>query len=334
MAQSNDARFSRNFFIEILQADGSRFVFPCGAGKYRATVQIREGGAPYKSNCDITIYGLSWAKLNQLSYLITNPLTEIDKRNKVKIWVGGDKVGDEIWGSQLAFQAESYFCAADFTPAPNIAFRIVGAVGYYADTDSAGLGFTINKGMTLKQAFNIIVKEMGWNNVFFRGKSAEEISNTVLEKDYLEAPTWYQRANDLANMFNLQINFSDYNILIAKHGESLYDDLPFDINSENGLISYPTFTNDGVSFRALYDTRIKLYHKVKLKSTVPYISGNYVQNVTFAQQENMSYANTYSYVDNEYIIAEKISTLSSEPNGQWQTEYRAFYANGAEFKNI
>jgi hypothetical protein len=311
----DDNRISKKFFIEIEQKDNLHYVFPCGQGQYRATAQIRQGGAPFKDNCDITIYGLGLETLRQLSYLLANPLIEFNKRNKVKIWVGGDFRNNQITGGDLAFQAESYFAAADFTTAPNIAFRIVGAVGYFEDYKSAGTAYKIERGSKVGQVFNYIVKQMNWNSVIFSGESKNEIENKVLDTCYLESPTWLQRARELADMFNYQIRFSNYDIIIAKYGENLFDEATKEISAENGLISYPTFTSDGISFRAIYNNDIKVGSKIKVKSVVPFLSGNEKR-------------------ENTYVVGEKITTLSSEPNGQWQTEYRAFYAQGAVFNSL
>ena len=323
--KQDDERISKKFFIEIEQGQNNlRYVFPCGLGKYRATAQIRQGGSPYKDNCDITIYGLGIDTLKQLSYLLANPLIEIDKRNKVKIWVGGDFKNNQITGGDLAFQAESYFSAADFSTAPNIAFRIVGAVGYFEDCLSAGTDYEIKRGATLEQVFNHIVKQMNWNSVIFAGKSKKKLASKVLDDDYLESPTWYQRASELADKFRLQIRFANYNIIVAKYGENLFDEEGIsEIGADNGLISYPTFTSDGINFRAIYNNNIKVGSLIKVKSIVPFITGSEVQkgNETF-------------YKENTYIVGEKITTLSSEPNGQWQTEYRAFYAQGANFASL
>ena len=319
----DDSRISKNFFIEIEQKDNLRYVFPCGLGQYRATAQIRQGGYPFKDNCDITIYGLGIDTIKQLSYLLANPLIEIDKRNKVKIWVGGDFRNNQITGGDLAFQAESYFSAADFSTTPNIAFRIVGAVGYFEDCKSAGTAYKIKKGAKVSQVFNYIVKQMNWNSVVFAGKSKNKIANKVLDNCYLERPTWFQRAGELAEMFNFQIRFANYDIIIAKYGENLFDEEAKEISADNGLISYPTFTSDGINFRAIYNNNIKVGSLIKVKSIVPFITGSEVQkgNETF-------------YKENTYIVGEKITTLSSEPNGQWQTEYRAFYAQGANFASL
>ena len=309
MAQDN--KIEKHFFVEVLQSDNLRYVFPCGLGKYRATVQIRQGGAPYKDNCDVTIYGVSSETLRQISYLLANPLTKRDRRNRVRIWVGGDYdiSSEKITGSELAFQAETYFIAADFTPAPNIALRIVGAVGCFEDSQDAGTEMEITDGMTLKQAFDKIIKNMEWNAVFFNGQSGKQLANKKLGADLLQGATWYQRALELANKFNLQIRFENYNIIIAKYGESLYNTEAQLISSANGLISYPTFTNDGVSFRTLFNNNLKVGDYVDIYSSVPLAS-------------------------NEYKIGEKVTTLSSEPNGQWQTQYIAFYRNGADFNNL
>lgn len=311
MAQSNDKRISKDFFIEILQSDNSRYVFPCGFGKYVATVEIRQGGAPYKSNCDATIYGLRTETLRQLSFLLANPLTQTDKRNKIKIWVGGDynySTG-QITGGELAFQAEIYFAAADFTPAPNIALRIVGAVGYFADTQDAGTAMEIEEGTTYKQAFNQIAQKMGSVNVFFNGTSGKELENKKLNYTILDKPTWYQRAIQLAEMLNLQVMLENDTLLVAKYGENLYSNPPFSLSWENGLISYPTFTSDGISFRGIFDNNIKVGCYVDVYSNVPLAS-------------------------NGYKIAEKVTTLSSEPNGQWQTQYTAYYRFGVDYKNL
>lgn len=309
MAQSNDKRISKNFYIELIQGDNYRYVFPCGLGQYVAVVQIRQGGAPYKSNCDVTIYGLSAETLRQASFLLANPLTQIDKRNKIKIWVGGDYKNNKITGGELAFQAEVFFASADFTPAPNIALRIVGAVGYFIDTLDAGTEMEIAEGTTYKQAFNQIAKKIGSINVFFNGVSGKELANKTLNYTLLSGSTWYQRACTLAEMLNLQISFENESIYIAKIKENLYDNDPFVISWTNELISYPTFTSDGITFRGIFNNNIKVGCYIDVYSNVPLAS-------------------------NGYKVAEKITTLSSEPNGQWQTQYTAYYREGADYQNL
>lgn len=290
----------KTFHIEIAQ-ENATFIFPCSQGQYRATAQIREGGFPYKDNCDIVIWGVGQEKLRQLTYLVSNPATERNKKNTVKIWVNGSVQGNKIVGGNLAFQGDTYFTSADFTGAPNISLNLTGAIGIWSDTQSAGAEYqiTAEQGLTLKQLLEIIKNKLGWGLVKFTGKNAETVANRKIGDYIMSGATWYQRLNNVASDFNLSIRNNNYNIIVAQYGDEFYTE-QITVNRDNGLITYPTFTNFGVSFQTIYNNNIKVGNIIKLESIVPLSS-------------------------NSYKVEEKLTTLSSEPNGQWKSQYTASY---------
>ena len=283
---------TRQFTIKIKQAVGDssgtvEHTFVCDTNKwYRAIAQIREGGAPFKNNADITIYGLNRERLNTLTYLLFNPITQLDKRNVLEIW----------YAQNLLFRGNTYFSMSDFSGAPDIAFRCVGAEAIFYDQElppgGADLVIKGNAKIKADKVFKDLAAQMDY------AYESAGISDIVCP-DIILTGSLYERAYNLGYALGLNVDFRYTRMRVYPLGTAFENGLEYTISKDTGLIGYPSFNSNGVNFKALFDPRIEVGQNITLDSIVPQAAGTY-----FVNQKN--------------------TTLSTLPQGKWETDYTCY----------
>ncbi|HBY9308063.1 TPA: hypothetical protein MJD74_003646 [Klebsiella pneumoniae] len=68
----------------------------------------------------------------------------------------------------------------------------------------------------------------------------------------------------------------DFGTVTIYTGKSPIDSVVPFISPENGLIGYPIFYDIGINFRCIYSPSIKLARKIKLETSLPHASGDWI----------------------------------------------------------
>lgn len=241
------------------------YTFNCGpdANSYRATAQIVEGGtSEYKSNASITIYGLGYEKLKELSFLLFESVSgAMDKRNNVEIWVD----------NTIVFTGNTYFISADFSNAPDVALAITGVVGRFASSVPMDNTQT-DENLSAVQVFKTLSNAMGYKLLYTPG--IEKIKCPEL---ILKGSAWEQ-AQDLAKAVNVKVYFSLGYLRVGEVGKALIGGEPYKLSNRNGLIGYPYFNSNGVNFKSIFTPALRVGHYVELETIVPLAKGKWYVN--------------------------------------------------------
>ena len=240
------------------------YTFNCGpdANSYRATAQIIDGGtSEYKSNASITIYGLGYEKLKELSFLLFESVSgAMDKRNNVEIWVD----------NTLIFTGNTYFISADFSNAPDVALSITGVVGRFAS--SVPMQDTPTANLSAVQVFETLAQAMGYKLLYTTG-----IEKIKCGDDILCGSAWEQ-AQMLAKAVNVKVYFSLGYLRVGEIGKALIGGEPYKLSNRNGLIGYPYFNSNGVNFKSIFTPALRVGNYVELETLVPLAKGKWYVN--------------------------------------------------------
>ena len=196
----------------------------------------------------------------------------------------------------MCFSGNIFFSSSNFDGIPDICLNIVGAIGIYEGSlAQQDLEIRAVQNQTITSIFENFANKMGYGfmNNGVEGNCPDIILNGSLREQILE----------LAKALNINISMDCKMLRIAPMGKPLLKDLPVEVNDKNGLIGYPSFNSNGVNFKAQFNPKIRVGSTVKLTSIVPNSSG-------------------------EWVVNQKVSTLSSLPNGKWETDYICYVGVG------
>lgn len=308
---NSEKTLNKRFTVEITKAIPNTsnlfrtYTFVCGNYQknpldkvYNGSARITEACGVYRDNCDISIYGLSKEKLEELSFLVWNPVKEVDFRNTIKIFV------DDF----LIYAGNIYKSIADFSNAPDICLRIVGVVGTYISCLDGGPDDI--SGWEVKEAFKALGDAAGFKTVVsskIKGKCPRiTLQGTVRDKIV-------QLAKDLDLNFSLSYNYlrvAPQNEVLGFSETDTTGDMTqaknvTEISAVNGLIGYPSFSDIGANFKTIFDATLKTGHLVDLYSVVPKVTGR-------------------------HLITSKTTNLSTLPNGQWSSDYTTMFIKSLE----
>lgn len=278
---------TKYFTIAITRATGENNTaletkeFFCGLNGFRATVNIELGGLPSKNIADVSIYGLSLESLQNYTSLIFLPPKVFDKRNQIDISIDNAPV----------YKGDTRYCFADFSTFPNVSLRAQGVFGLANSLTPVKSQTIYGKDkLPIATVFETLAKQMGYSFV-----------NNGVEgncPDVILYGTLFEQANYLAKILNVGISLFNNYLMIAPYGKPFWNGR-VKINKTNGLIGYPSFNSNGVTFRTIYNPLIKVGCLVELESIVPKASGTW-------------YVNSIS------------TNLSTIENGLWESEVECF----------
>lgn len=249
---------------------------------YRATVSIVKQGAGGFGQAEIRIFGLDLSVMNQVSTLGSSYLSATQRRNEITI-----KAGDAVNGMAQVFSGTIFFAQINFGAAPDVAFEIFAQVGlFFAMKPAHPTSFSGS--VNAATLMNNIAGQMGLpleNNGV----------NVVLNNPYLSG-TAFQQAAQVARAahINWTIDATNGALAIWNKGQSRKGTIPL-FTPETGMIGYPTYTQFGVTVRAIY-----------APGQDPFIGGQ-------IQVESSLQPATGKWVP--YSIAYELS--AQMPNGDW-----------------
>lgn len=221
----------------------------------RVKVDVLKQGSPSMDKAVARVYGVTSSVMNSISTLGI-PLNFWRIGNAMLI-----EAGDATNGMFTVFNGYLHQAFQDFDEVPETSLVLVawggqdhaiipvGATSYAGDTDVA----------TIMQT---IATKAGWG---FEGNSVK----VTVSNPYLWG-TALQQAHDLARMANIEVYLDtgkNPNLLaIWDKTKTRGGPVPL-INARSGLVGYPKFQSNGMSFRCLFNPNIKLAGQIKMEST-------------------------------------------------------------------
>jgi hypothetical protein len=261
---------NREFKITVSRA-GDRsdelFTFVCNdRGGYQAQLEITESTDGYRKAAELTIYGLSKEKLQDLSFLQFDCLQyPLERRRYMKVFHEG----------MVIFSGDMVLSVADYSNMPNIALRAEAVVAYL-DEKKAAAQHSFDDGVVeLNQAFSVLVGDMGAGWTYASNKKF----NGVKVKKIILDGTIGEQIKRLADEHGVKTAKNDINKTITIRTEPPTDEgVDFEISVENGMIGYPTISSRGVEVQTLFNPKITIGRYITIKSDLPFASGKWMVN--------------------------------------------------------
>ena len=219
-------------------------------------VTITKPGLPDKNSANVTIWGLKYEDMAQLTMLAFRPL-DLEK-NYIKI-----SAGEEGEAMSVAFEGEISSSYADFNSSPDVAMKIEANSGIYPQL-KAEPPLSIQGEATAAQ---LIEQQAGLMGYSFKN---EGVSSSVKNAVFNGSPV--SKAQDIADQVGADLLIDDGMVILMPRDQARSGNAVL-LTPETGLIGYPTFNQDGIVCRCFYDPELKHFGLIKVKSIVPKASG-------------------------------------------------------------
>lgn len=219
-------------------------------------VSVSKTGGDEKPSCNISIGGMSYSDMEQLTTLAFRPLQA--RKNLVTVLAG-----DEDSGLTQVFAGEISTASADFSGAPDVTFEIEAISGYYPSLTPAGPQ-TITGSASVADIISKQAQEMGYS---FQNEGV-----TATLKDCILNGSPLQKARQAANQAGVTLLIDDGALILLPPGKERKGTTIL-LSDKSGLMGYPSFSSDGITLQAIYNPAFQLGGLVEVKSIVPKASG-------------------------------------------------------------
>ena len=280
----------------------------------RCRVNVINGGQSYGNQMSLRIEGLSLALMNRLSVVIglpdqTNSSNSMYTASTVQIGAGDNNNMSTVFLGQIA---EAF---ADFNGAPDVAFQVTAyaTLSYQIDkidaTSFAGDTSVIQVLQAIADKSGLTVFDHGVSGIFLTNPYAAGDTITQIEK-IVSAFGGVFAIDSVAKALHVYPN----NATITDVGTVI------EVNSNTGLVSYPSYNQSGVSLTTFFNPRFLYYTPFQLTSD--YQPAGWVDN---QMGQAIGPAMPVNGLWRSYLIQHDIS--SEMPGGPWFTYITAIRAD-------
>ena len=223
------------------------------------SAKIEKVGLPDLNKCELTIKGMKYEVMEQLTVLGFRKLTSA--KNVLTLY--GGTVGESL---PVLFSGDITKAVADFKNAPDIAFIISATTGAYS-VKKAAPPLSVNGSTPAADLAKQWAAEMGYS--FKNAGVTTQVQNCIFNGSPM------QKLRALAEQYHFETIIDDGEIIIQPRGEvRKTGTIPY-LTDESGLAGYPAFTDKGISLVALYNPDFKFGGMIRVKSIVPRASGEW-----------------------------------------------------------
>lgn len=225
----------------------------------RTTVEVEKNGLPDLNKAKISIVGMAYDKMEQLTMLAFRPLRRA--KNVVAVFAGEE-------GQQLdrVFVGEVTSAFADYSNAPDIEFQIEASSGAHP-MQIVAAPVSVNGQTSASELIQRFAKEMGYS--FKNDGVTAQVRNSVFNGSPLE------KAKAVADQCGIDMLVDDGEIVILPRRKERKANVVPLVTAESGLLGYPTFTNKGIRFNAFFNPDFKMKGLVRVESIVPRATGTW-----------------------------------------------------------
>ena len=236
------------------------------------TVSIDKPGLPDENKAKVEIIGMALDDMQQLTMLAFKPLKA--QKNLISIYAG-----DAENGMEQCFAGEITSAYADFQSAPTIKMSIEAAAGAYAAL-KAESPIAVKGNQTAASLIEQFAKDSGYA---FENKGVNSsVKNAVFNGSPIE------KAYAVARQVGAELIIDDNKFVLLPYDKGRQEEgNAVLLNPETGMLGYPSFNNDGISVKCLYNPALELGGMVKVESVVPGASG--VWKITKLSHELSAY---------------------------------------------
>ena len=249
-------------------------------------VDITKPGLPEKNSASVSIANISLADMEQMTFLAFQPLQSL--KNLITIEAGEQ-------GKTLAtvFKGEITSAYADYGSVPDVEFKIEALSGGYAAQIGAK-PISVKGNAKAADLIKQFAKEIGYT--FKNEGVAASVRNAVFNGSPIE------KARSVADEVGAELLIDDDSMILMTYDKPRSGGAVL-LTPETGLIGYPSFTSDGISFSCFFNPNLKQGGQVKIESIVPRASGYW--KITKLSHRLTAYrtggGSWYSSVDAAYI---------------------------------
>lgn len=246
-------------------------------------VEIKRAGLPALDNAKITILGLSRDLMESVTFL--NYKNLFINMNTIDIYAG-----DET-GLDLVFSGEITSAIPNFNNAPSINLEIDAITGYSSNVKAVP-PLSIKGNIPVSQLCAQIARESGFD---FRNEGINIIaSNPCIKGSNIT------KLKNIAQTYKIGMTIENKVVTIYPlNGSSAQ--LVLTISGDNGLIGYPSFSQNGIDCKIMFAPAVSIGQKIKIDSIVPKVSGVW------------------------WVYSLSHSIEANIPNGKWETNIQASY---------
>ena len=250
-------------------------------------VDITKPGLPEKNSASVSIANISLADMEQMTFLAFQPLQSL--KNLITIEAGEQ-------GKTLAtvFKGEITSAYADYGSVPDVEFKIEALSGGYAAQIGAK-PISVKGNAKAADLIKQFAKEIGYT--FKNEGVAASVRNAVFNGSPIE------KARSVADEVGAELLIDDDSMILMPYDKPRSGGAVL-LTPETGLIGYPSFTSDGISFSCFFNPNLKQGGQVKIESIVPRASGYW--KITKLSHRLTAYrtggGSWYSSVDAAYIV--------------------------------
>lgn len=257
----NNGSFVRKT-IQVVMAM-SEGVFDNGANQITVeglptSVSIQKQGGDERPSCDVTISNLNIDVVKQLTTLSFRPL----QRFKNQITINAGEIGQQL---QTIFVGDFENAYGNFQNAPTMDL-VVKAISAQHGALMATPALAVDGTQRVEYLMDLWAKEAGCTLENY-GVNAS-VKNSV----YTGSPI--DKAKALAREVGIDLIIDDNKFVIMPKDKAIEGNAVL-VDKEHGLLGYPTFNNDGIEFKCIFDPNFRIGGLVKVTSIVPRASGTW-----------------------------------------------------------
>ena len=241
--------------VHIDMANGTRYTF----SEFAMRAKIDKKGSPDLPEAEVVIKGLSLDTMEQLTSLT---FLKNARQNNILVVEAGYTEGTV---AQI-FRGEITKATADFNNAPEVEFTINSKSGSYPSIIPQS-PISVQGQQPAAEIIEQLAKQIGYN-VETNGITTS-ISNTYVQGSPI------QKIKNIANAINADLIIDDNTIVIMPRGQARKNSVTPVLSAENGLIGYPTLTDDGVQVICFFNPEIQIGSRVKIDTIVPKAKGTW-----------------------------------------------------------
>lgn len=227
---------------------------------FAVSVSIDKSGCPAYPKASVVLKGLSLNTMERLTHLGFKSFSL--KRNKINI-----SAGEKGKTLSVVFKGEIVNAWADFNATPSPVFKIEANCGLFPALIPQP-PISVNGNQTVTGLIDQITKEIGY--------TLENNDITASIKDCIIDGDPVTKMRRIADAVGVDLIFDDEKVVLIKnHGtRKTQGSVPL-INATNGMIGYPTFTNNGINVSTFFRPDLRIGANFKLETIVPRASGTW-----------------------------------------------------------
>jgi hypothetical protein len=219
-------------------------------------VSVQKPGLPEKNSAAVKIWGLKYEDMAQLTMLAFKPLES--QHNLISI-----KAGEKGGSLALVFQGEITSAFADFNAAPDVCMQFEADSGSYPQQIASPVA-TVKGEAKADQLFSQFAQSAGYT---FKN---EGVTSSVLNAWFPGSPI--DKMTKLARDVGCELIIDDGAIVVLPAGKAREGNAVL-LTKNTGLIGYPTFNQDGISCKCIFNPDLIYGGLIKVESIVPRASG-------------------------------------------------------------